>query len=202
MVWMGQKSGVEHGEQGLRESPGWGKQCEPGWWSLRYGSHLLALLRGRLRKGIMASAWEKAPHQLLYWCQIIQFLPGCLWCLSIYSPSAGAQVQWVWVNLCLSPLRVTALGLLAFCFPQPQSLLVVTARSYRDVSSWHWNAELGGWDLLLLRYPSRFLSDPCGYGNSLLGICTPPTSYTFDVVVQKGVLCLPTLLSWPEVISL
>ena len=26
-----------------QEFPGWGKQCEPDWWSLRYGIHLLAL---------------------------------------------------------------------------------------------------------------------------------------------------------------
>ena len=27
----------------LRGSPGQGKQCDPGWWSLRYGTHLLAV---------------------------------------------------------------------------------------------------------------------------------------------------------------
>ena len=29
--------------QSLRESPGWGKQCDPFWWSLRYGALLPAL---------------------------------------------------------------------------------------------------------------------------------------------------------------
>ena len=51
-----------------RESPGWGKKCEPGWWSLRYGTYLpacsVALLGGGLSKGTVASActsvWEKA----------------------------------------------------------------------------------------------------------------------------------------------
>ena len=30
---------------GLRESQGQGKECEPGWWRLRYGIHLIALCR-------------------------------------------------------------------------------------------------------------------------------------------------------------
>ena len=49
--------------KGLMESPGQGKQCEPGWWSLRYDICLLTLwlCRGGLRKGTMASA-RKLSH--------------------------------------------------------------------------------------------------------------------------------------------
>ena len=50
------------------------------------------------------------------------------------------------------------LGLQKF-LPLIQSLLVFTARSCGDLSSWHWNPELGslvwGLDSLLLRYPSQ-----------------------------------------------
>ena len=43
----------------------------------------------------------------------------------------------------------------SLCLNQPQSVLVFTARSYGDLSSWHWNPKLGGpvwgWNPLLLR---------------------------------------------------
>ena len=56
--------------------------------------------------------------------------------------------------------------------PPPQPPLVLTARSYGDLSFWHWNPELcclaWSWDCLLLRYPSRFLSTTheCGTTHS------------------------------------
>ena len=50
------------------------------------------------------------------------------------------------------------LGLQKF-LPPTQSPLIFAARNYADLSSWHWNPELGalvwGWDSLLLRYPSQ-----------------------------------------------
>ena len=73
-------------------------------------------------------------------------------------PSAGAQREQVWVgkSICGLPKR----NFLGFQQPPPvtQSLLVFTARSCGDLSSWHWNPGLGClmwvWDSSLLRYPS------------------------------------------------
>ena len=52
----------------------------------------------------------------------------------------------------------------------PQPSLVFTARSYRNLPSWHWNPRLGslvwGWDPLFMRYPYRFLSTTCGCGTT------------------------------------
>ena len=54
--------------------------------------------------------------------------------------------------------RRNCLGLQKF-LPVTQSPLGFAARSYGDLSSWHWNPGLGGlvwgWDSLLSRYPSR-----------------------------------------------
>ena len=41
-------------------------------------------------------------------------------------------------------VKVNCLGLKKF-LPPTQSLLVFTARSYGDLSSWHWNSGLGTW---------------------------------------------------------
>ena len=69
-----------------------------------------AVVWGRkLRKGTLASAttslWEKVSPWLSPWCQTIQLLPVCLWCLSICCSHAGAQTEWVSVSLCRGPLR-------------------------------------------------------------------------------------------------
>ena len=74
------------------------------------------------------------------------------------TPSAGAQRQWVWVGGSMCEFfKRNFLGLQKF-LPLTQPLLVLVARSFGDLSSWHWNLSLGnlmwGWEPLLLRYPS------------------------------------------------
>ena len=60
----------------------------------------------RLSEKIMASArtfvWEKAAPP---WCQTIQFLPICPWCLSSCYPSAGAQSKWVLSKFMCGPFK-------------------------------------------------------------------------------------------------
>ena len=75
---------------------------------------------GGLRKGTMASAStsvrEKASFQLLPWCQMLQFFPVCLWCLSICCLCPGAQREWVWVCLC-KPFKRICQGVQQFLSP-------------------------------------------------------------------------------------
>ena len=74
-----------------------------------YGACCSVALWWGLRKGTMASAissvWEKAVTHLSPWCQALQFLPVCHWCLSSSCPSAGAQIEW---RTCAGPLKGTA----------------------------------------------------------------------------------------------
>ena len=113
----------------------------------------VALSSVGFRKGAMASAHdlsvrEKAVPQLSPWCQILQFLPVCHWCLSSCHHGSGAQGKWVRVSRCVY-FRKNCLGFQPF-LPLTQSSLVIAARSYGDLSSWHWNSVLEdllrGWD--------------------------------------------------------
>ena len=90
-----------------------GKQCKPGWWSLRYGAHCsVALWREVSEKEQWplpgSSIWEKDVPQLSFWCQTLHFFPICHWYLLSCCPSTGAQKEWVWVSSCVGPLRETA----------------------------------------------------------------------------------------------
>ena len=89
------------------------------------------------------SIWEKAarPPQFSLWCQTIQVLQVCLWCLSSCCPSAEAQREWVWVSFSVHPLRGTAWNSSNLHIPQPQSLLLFTPRSYRDFCLEPWTGE-------------------------------------------------------------
>ena len=97
-------------------------------------------------------------------------LPVCHWCPSSCCSGAGAQTDWV----CVSPESIAGpLGrdsresAVSSAAPTP---LVFTARSYGDLSSWHCNPGLGGlvwgWDSLLPRYPTWFLSITCRCGTA------------------------------------
>lgn len=91
-----------------------------------------------------------------------------------------------------SPLRVTSGTPTALSVTQPQSPLVLTARSGGDFSSLHRNPRLGSlmWDLepLLLsgeppqlRYHSWLLATTCGCGTSLLHVSDLPPSTSLHV---------------------
>ena len=102
-----------------------------------------------------AFLWEEAVPQLSPWCQNRHLLPACPWYLSSCFPvlelrgSESDEVHMFFKRNCL--------GFQKF-LPPIQSLLVFSARSYRDLPSHHWSSRLGGllwdWDSLLLRYPS------------------------------------------------
>ena len=64
--------------------------------------------------------------------------------------------------------------------PPTQSLIVFAARSYGDLSFWHWNPVLGAccgagtprsWDI-----PLKFLSTTRGWGISSFCVCATPTN--------------------------
>lgn len=48
------------------------------------------------------------------------------------------------VSLCMIPLRETTCHSSSLYLTQPQSLLVLKARSHWDFSSWYWNPRIGG----------------------------------------------------------
>ena len=112
---------------------------------------------GVFRKETMASAhltiWEKAVPQLLPWCQKLQVLL----CMPLV-PFKLASQCWSSEEVSLSKsvcgfFKRNFLGLQKFLLPT-QSLLDFAARSYGDLSSWHWNPGLRGlvwgWDSSLL----------------------------------------------------
>lgn len=122
---------------GLKESPG------PGWrgrgvrqvdGKFRYDAYLLA--RWKLSKGTTLSAstyvWEKdAPSSSCPDSRQVSFSPN--------NPGAFQAVVISLRSQCVGPLRGTTWDSSSLCFTQPQSLLVFTARRYRNFCSWHWN---------------------------------------------------------------
>ena len=90
--------------------------------------------------------------------------------------------------------KTNSLGLQKF-LPLTKSSLVFAARSCGDLPSWHWNPGLRslvwGWDSLLLRYPSEFLSTTHGYGTSPFCISAPPTSLNGCGFFNSVVVRLP-----------
>ena len=124
--------------------------------------------RGQCHPGLWSCVQEEAVSQHSLCCQSLQFLPICHWCPSSCCPSVKAQREWICVS---SKSAEGPLGSL-LRIPQflllPEPSLVFIVRSYKDLSSWHWNSRLSGllwgWDPSLLRYPSRFVSTTCGCG--------------------------------------
>ena len=86
------------------------------------------------------------------------------------------------------------LGLQKF-LPPTQSLLVFAVRSCGDLSSWHWNPQLGAWYWSdtphSWQIPSEFLSTTCGCGTSLFHICISPTSLSVCGFFNSIVVRLP-----------
>ena len=100
------------------------------------------------------SAWEKAVPQRLPWCQTLEFLTVWHWCLSSCYLGVGAQKEWVWGKSICGFFKGNFLGLQKLLLPT-QSLLSFVARSYGDLSSWHWNCGLGACVGLGLLPPKR-----------------------------------------------
>ena len=161
---------------------GWSLRLLPAWGNPYHCS--VALCRGGYREetmllpGLWNFAWVEAISQHLSYCQSFQFLP--IWPSSC-CPGAESHSGWVCMSpkLIVGPLRgVSWESHSFFCHPQPP--LIFTARSYGDLSSWHWNPGLdglvSGWDPLLPSYPSWFLSTTWGCGttrSASQGLSTP-----------------------------
>ena len=147
----------------------------------------VAFLWGRAQKGDDATAWplefypgESCPPALTLMPDAsfssrmplvtFQLLPWC------WSPEGVSLVS---PKSVVSLLRVEAWGSWFLLLLQPP--LNFTARSYGDLSFWHWNPGLGGlmygWDLLLLKYPSRFLSTTRVWNHLLRVFAHLRTSY-------------------------
>ena len=138
-----------------------GEQCEPGWWSLRYGTCLLALWgRAQKRKNGLCqhfSLRESCSCRHSPWCWAVKFLPACLWCLSSCCPSAGAQTKWVQVSPCVVPFKEV---------PGPPSLSASTPTGFYSQKLWgflfvYWNPGLGG--LVWGWKPSLLRGDLCSW---------------------------------------
>ena len=118
-----------------------------GWWC----SHMVySYPLGALALGF--SGWcraRSAPTRVFPSMPLVPF-KLLLWCWS----SEGVSLS---KSLC-GFFKRNCLGLQKFFLPT-QSPLVFVARSFGDLSSWHWNPGLGvlvwGKDSSLLRYPSR-----------------------------------------------
>ena len=84
-------------------------------------------------------------------------------------------------------------------FPPPQPLLIFTARTYGDLSSWWWNPGLcslaWGWDCSLLRYPLNFYPPQVDVGLPML----PPPPLCGTPRLQASPSLLPI---WINVASL
>ena len=84
----------------------------------------------------------------------------------VVNPRVGALENIL--NLC-RPFQWTLLKIWQF-LPPPQPPLFFIARSYRDISSLHWNPGLCGlaweWDCSLSRYPSWFSPTTCECGTA------------------------------------
>ena len=99
-AWVGLKfgwHGVSGNHQGRAKNTQW--QYEPGWWRLRCDTQLLALGEG---VGSAKAQWpvpallsgRNLRLQFSFWCQTVQFILVCLWCLSSCCPNDGPWASW------------------------------------------------------------------------------------------------------------
>ena len=156
------------------------------------------LCGGKFGKGTMASAclsvWEKAVLQLLSWCQTLQFLPVCYWCLSSCYSSAGAQREWVWASLCADSLRGMASDSISFFHwlsphwvSQPEVMgTYLPGIKTLSWDTWGWTGTLHSWDI-----PPEFLSSICGCRTTPFCISVPPTSLDVCSLFNSIVVRLP-----------
>ena len=101
----------------------------------------VSYVEGGFRKGTMASAHlsvrKNAVPQLSPWCQTLQFLPVCHWCLSSCYPGAGgSEVGGSESKPVCGFFKGNCLGLQKF-LPLTQSPLIFAARSCGVLSSCH-----------------------------------------------------------------
>ena len=142
----------------------------------------MALWGRGFRKGTASahiSVWERAVPQLLPWCQTLQFLPVCHWCLSNCCPDARAQREWVCVSPCVGSLRGTVWGSSSFFhrlnphwFLQPE----VVGTYLPGTGTLGWGAWCGAGTPCSLDSPSEFSRTTREWGTSLFCICAPPAS--------------------------
>ena len=108
----------------------------------------------------LSDFWRFAWHSSHF--QSLQPLPICSWWPSSCCPGVESQSRWVAYVLSLCGSFKLSFSKIWQFLALPQPPLLFTARSCGDSSSWHWNPQLcslaWGWDRLLPRYPSRFLS--------------------------------------------
>ena len=165
LIWKNSFGGpVSWVGQSLRGSPGWGKQCYPDWWSLRYSIYPLALWlcvgRAQKRDSSLCPPFclGKSCPSTLALMPDTSFSP----CMPL-APITQLPQCWSSEGVSLSKslwgfFKRNCFGLQQF-LPPTKSLLIFAARSFEDLSSWHWNPGLGGlvrgYDSLLLRNPSR-----------------------------------------------
>ena len=90
------------------------EQCEPGWWSLIYGTHLPALsLSGesaQKRNNGLCQHFSLGESCSSSFCldtgqfSSSAYVSGALW--AAYCLCAGAESKWVWIIPCAGPLRM------------------------------------------------------------------------------------------------
>ena len=141
---------------------------------------------GGLRKGrvLLPGFWRFAWHLPC----ATGALPAVVFMLN---PSGGGSA---YVLSPCKPLKRSLQKILQF-LPLPQPLLVFTVRSYGALSSWHWDSGLcvltWGWDHLLPRYPSQFLSTTheCGTTPSSAAFLRRTTSLRISACVYPSCPC-------------
>ena len=133
---------------------------------------LSSSVEGGFRKGTMASADLDARHFSFSLCAtgVVQAATPVL------------ELRWSESNSLCEFFKRNCLGLQQFLLPT-QSPLVFAARSYGDLSSWHWNPGLG--DLEIPRYLPNFYLRHVGEGPA------PSTSAPLPPVWMDAISLIP-----------
>ena len=141
--------------------------------------------------------------------QSLHPLPKCNWHPSSCCPGSTSQSGWVCIcSRTMGPFKWTLLRDWQF-LPLLKPPLGFTARSYQALFFWHWNPGLcglvWGWDSLLPRCSSWFLSTTREYGTAC-SFCCQSHCYCL-IATTPHCLCpgfpsLPLLPIWMNISSL